>query len=71
MDVIRLVGDIEALIRGTVGPNVDVRVAGVGGFWHVEVDASQLKNSLLNLCINARDAMLRDGGRLCIETANI
>jgi PAS domain S-box-containing protein len=70
VDVNRLVGDMEALLRGSVGPDVEVKVAGVGGLWHVKVDASQLENSLLNLCINARDAMQPGGGRLTIETAN-
>lgn len=70
VDVNRLVADMEGLIRGSVGPSVELRIAGIGGLWHVKVDASQLENSLLNLCLNARDAMLPDGGRLSIETAN-
>lgn len=70
VDVNRLVADMEGLIRGSVGPSVELRIAGIGGLWHVKVDASQLENSILNLCINARDAMLPDGGRLSIETAN-
>jgi PAS domain S-box-containing protein len=70
VDVNRLLADMEGLVRGSVGPSVELRIAGIGGLWHVNVDASQLENSLLNLCINARDAMLPDGGRLSIETAN-
>ena len=65
----RLVGDIEELIRRTVGPRIQVEVVGAAGLWTALVDPNQLENALLNLCINARDAM-PDGGRLTIETAN-
>jgi CheY-like chemotaxis protein len=68
-DVNRLVGGMEELIRRTVGPGVELEVIGAGGLWPTRIDAPQLENSLLNLCINARDAM-PDGGRLTIETAN-
>ena len=69
-DVNRLIAGLEDMIRRTVGPNVEVEVVGAGGIWLTKVDASQLENSLLNLCINARDAMAPNGGRLTIETAN-
>ena len=69
LDANRLIGSMEDLIRRTVGPNVAVEVVGAGGLWPIRVDPSQLENSLLNLCINARDAM-PDGGKLTIETAN-
>ncbi|CAN5366630.1 response regulator [soil metagenome] len=68
-DVNRLVSGIEELIRRTVGPTIDVEVIGAGGLWATKVDASQLENSLLNLCINGRDAM-PNGGRLTLETSN-
>jgi CheY-like chemotaxis protein len=57
------------LIRRTVGPAIEVEVVEAGGLWSTRVDPSQLENALLNLAINARDAM-PDGGRLTIETAN-
>jgi len=69
-DVNRLIGGIEELIRRSIGPTIELEVVGAGGLWATRVDRSQLENSLLNLCINARDAMTPDGGRLTIETAN-
>ena len=52
-----------------MGPSVDVEVVGASGLWPTLVDPNQLENSVLNLCINARDAM-PDGGKLTIETTN-
>ena len=68
-EVNRLVSGMEELIRRTVGPSVEIEVVGATGLWPTLVDPSQLENALLNLCINARDAM-PDGGRITIETAN-
>ncbi|WP_256735112.1 PAS domain S-box protein [Variovorax sp. dw_954] len=70
VDANRLIGGMEDLIRRTMGPSVEVEVVGAGGLWAIKVDPSQLENTLLNLCINARDAMAPNGGRLTIETAN-
>ncbi len=69
-DVNRLIAGMADLIRRSVGPSVEVEVVGADGLWPTLIDPSQLENSLLNLCINARDAMAPDGGRLTIETAN-
>jgi PAS domain S-box-containing protein len=68
-DLNRLVADIEDLVRRTVGPAIALEVVGAAGLWSTLVDPNQLESALLNLCINARDAM-PDGGRLTIETAN-
>nr|USU30074.1 PAS domain S-box protein [Methylobacterium sp. OTU13CASTA1] len=64
-----LVAGMEELIRRTVGPAVTIEVVGAAGLWTALVDPNQLENALLNLCINARDAMPA-GGRITIETAN-
>jgi PAS domain S-box-containing protein len=68
-DVNRLVGNMEDLIRRTIGPAAHLEVVGAVGLWHTLIDPNQLENAILNLCINARDAM-PDGGRITIETAN-
>ncbi len=69
-DLNRLVSGMEDLIRRSVGPDIDVEVVGAGGLWLTKVDSSQLESALLNLCINGRDAMAPNGGRLVVETAN-
>ncbi len=68
-DVNRLIGGMEDLLRRTVGSTNAIEVVGAAGLWTASIDAAQLENALLNLCINARDAM-PDGGRITIETAN-
>jgi PAS domain S-box-containing protein len=65
----RIITDMHDLVTRSVGPGIDVEVAGAGGLWTAFVDVGQLENALLNLCINARDAM-PDGGKLTIETGN-
>ena len=68
-DLNRIVADMHELIGRSVGPAITVETIAAGGLWHTFVDVGQLENALLNLCINARDAMPH-GGRLTIETAN-
>jgi len=68
-DINRLVQGMEELIRRTVGPSVDIVVRPGPTLWTSRIDPSQLESALLNLCINARDAM-PDGGRVTIETSN-
>lgn len=69
-DLNRLIHGMEEMLRRTMSTAIEMEVVGAGGLWTAFVDRSQLENSLLNLCINARDAMMPDGGRLTIETAN-
>ncbi|MCQ9426778.1 PAS domain-containing protein [Pseudomonas sp. LJDD11] len=69
VDVNRLVGSMEELVRRSVGPHIAVEVVTAIGLWSTFIDAPQLENALLNLCLNARDAM-PNGGRITIETAN-
>jgi PAS domain S-box-containing protein len=68
-DMNRLITSMEDLIRRTIGPAIELETVTAGGLWPTLVDPNQLENALLNLCINARDAM-PDGGRLTIESGN-
>ncbi|MFY9295024.1 MAG: PAS domain S-box protein [Methylorubrum rhodinum] len=68
-DVNRLVAGMEELIRRTIGPSITLEVVTAGGLWATLIDPGQLENALLNLCINARDA-IPGNGRITIETAN-
>ena len=65
----KLVSGMEELVRRSVGPHVQIETVLAAGLWPCFCDANQLENAILNLCINARDAM-PDGGRVTIETAN-
>lgn len=68
-DANKLVGGMSELLRRTIGESIRVETVLAGGLWRARIDAGQLENAILNLCVNARDAM-PDGGRLTIETAN-
>ncbi len=65
-----LVQGLASLIQQTVGPSIVVDLKLQDGCWAVRCDPNQLENALLNLAINARDAMLPAGGRLLIETVH-
>ena len=68
-EIDRLIAGIADLVHQTVGPNVELELVEADEVWLTKIDPSQLENALLNLCINARDAMPH-GGRIIIETAN-
>jgi PAS domain S-box-containing protein len=65
----KLIADMAELVQRTVGPAIKVETVFAIGLWPTLCDPNQLENAILNLCINARDAM-PEGGRLTIETAN-
>jgi PAS domain S-box-containing protein len=69
INVNKLIASMEELVRRTVGPATHVETVLAIGLWPTLCDPNQLENALLNLCINARDAM-PNGGRITIETAN-
>jgi PAS domain S-box-containing protein len=68
-NVANLLTGMDPLLRRTLGENVEIEVVRGGGLWTAMVDPAQLESAVLNLCLNARDAM-PGGGRLTIETAN-
>jgi signal transduction histidine kinase len=69
VDCNQLVGSMGELIRRTLGESIKLEVVRAGGLWNTLCDPHQLESAILNLAINARDAM-PGGGRLTIETCN-
>ena len=62
--------DMEDMLRRSIGPSVEIRHALASELWPVEIDLGQIETALLNIAINARDAM-PEGGILLFETANV
>ena len=65
----RLVAGMSELLHRTLGETIEIQAILAPNAWSVEADANELENAILNLAVNARDAM-PDGGKLTIETAN-
>jgi CheY-like chemotaxis protein len=70
VDLNKLVGDISEILRRTLGENVELQSILSGGLWRTYADANQIESALVNLAVNARDAMPK-GGKLTIETQNV
>ncbi len=69
LDVNQLVRDMSELLQRSIGEAITIETVLGAGLWQATLDANELENAILNLAINARDAMSGDG-RLTIETAN-
>ncbi|MEI9929994.1 MAG: CHASE3 domain-containing protein [Rhizomicrobium sp.] len=69
LNVGRVIQDMTNLLQRTLGEGVEVESIVAGGLWNTFVDRSQVENAILNLAINARDAMA-NSGKLTIEVAN-
>lgn len=65
----RLLKNMDDLLRRSIGEDIQIETVVAGGLWNTLVDPSQIENAILNLAINARDAM-PGGGRLTIEAGN-
>jgi PAS domain S-box-containing protein len=69
VDVNQLIVSLEDLLRRTIGETIDLKIVAADDLWCTLCDPNQLESALLNLAINARDAM-PEGGKLTISTAN-
>jgi two-component system, cell cycle sensor histidine kinase and response regulator CckA len=70
IDLNGIVGNMEAMLRRLIGEDILVQIVPQSGLGHITADSGQVEQVLLNLCLNARDAM-PDGGVLTIETSNV
>ena len=69
VDMGRIIRDMSDMLRRTLGENIQVETVIAGGLWNTLIDPNQVENTVLNLAINARDAM-PEGGKLTLEVAN-
>jgi signal transduction histidine kinase/DNA-binding response OmpR family regulator len=69
VDLNQLVSDISQVLSRTLGEQIRIQTVLSGSLWKVEIDITQMETTLLNLAVNARDAM-PDGGELTLETVN-
>lgn len=71
VEINTLLPNTVQLLNRTIGENVRIELHKMNNLWPVKIDPTQLESAIVNLCVNARDAMGEDGGQITIETANI
>ena len=69
LEVNRVIGGMSEMLRRTLGEGIELEAVLAGGLWRVNADQGELENAILNICVNARDAM-PEGGKLTLESAN-
>ncbi len=69
VDADKLLAGLSDILKRTLGPRIEVETIRAAGLWRTHVDPNQLEHAVINLAINARDAM-PEGGKVTIETAN-
>ena len=69
LDANKMIANMSDLLHSTLGEHIHIETVAAAGLWTVHADPQQLENAIINIAINARDAM-PDGGKLTIETAN-
>jgi two-component system NtrC family sensor kinase len=70
VDANKLLSQVSELLARSLGERVQIETVGSAGLWQIEADVSELEAAIINLAINARDAM-PDGGKITIETSNV
>jgi PAS domain S-box-containing protein len=70
IDVIKFLGGAAEFLQRSLGETIEIETVGAPGLWQIEADPNQLESALVNLAINARDAM-PNGGKLTLEGANV
>jgi two-component system, NtrC family, sensor kinase len=69
LDLNKLMNGLSDFLVRSLGEHISLKVVGAGNLWKVETDPAQLESAILNLVVNARDAM-HEGGKLTVETSN-
>jgi len=69
LDANQMILNMSDLLHSTLGENIQIETVTAGGLWTIHVDPQQLENAIINVAVNARDAMT-EGGKLTIETGN-